>query len=804
MRKKPFVQLLALALLFVAIFPAGGATVSADEPLNVFVLPIQGQTEVSIENVQTKYPDVAWSTLDRLYIPAGKYRYITIRNLPQRSASDPLVITNYGGQVLINEQERPMNQRHGYSLWLSGGSNWVLTGEYDPVQQTGHPSYVGHKNGGYGDSEGRYGIEVTHTRDSALKVDSATGFELSYVEVGHAGFAGLLIKSDNQPLANMDDVKIHDLYIHDNESEGAYIGNTSKDSNAQHKFTNLQFYNNRIVRSGTEGLQLSHLGDGAEIHHNVILFSALDWKDPFQIWQDGAFQLTARDGDIDIHHNIVIGSGGDLFNVHFLARTASPGSEIPAQGEVYVHDNYFSHSRSFFSYLNNPTPQQNTTSGLRLENNFISGIQFQANEVKLTETDTNKLINALAPSNPISINDNVYEGTRTFIGPLNAANGDLNNYHASGNANADVTDVEFRDPTFSSDFDYSLLERWTYKSTAYNALYNLTPPNEIAITYNAGDYVVHEGKMYQSIQTHVATEANAPGNASYWTAVPWMTDDLRLASSSPHQGLGLLPDGGASGDVIPPSAISDLAVASIQSTSLRLSWTVPGDDGNTGDAKYYDIRYSESPITGEGDWAAATRLGSEPIPTAAGTTQTMLVKQLSQTTTYYFAMKAADESENKSSLSNAVSATTKSPSSWLDLTSSTVTNESGYGNANLLADEQSLVGDPRGGTGGAPVTYWDPGYQAGRTPAFAYIDLGQVYDIDRIYLRDYQNQGNFTVYAGSPGGTWTPLFTDPCATYQTWNEHIVENVQTRYLRFQKTTNSANVSEIAVYTFGPVK
>ncbi len=110
-------------------------------------------------------------------------------------------------------------------------------------------------------------------------------------------------------------------------------------------------------------------------------------------------------------------------------------------------------------------------------------------------------------------------------------------------------------------------------------------------------------------------------------------------------------------DTTPPAAITTLAASSPTDTTVTLTWTAPGDDGNTGTATTYDIRYSTSTIN-DGNWASATQVNNEVVPAAAGTIQSMVITGLSPTTTYYFAMKTGDEVPNWSGLSNVVSATT--------------------------------------------------------------------------------------------------------------------------------------------------
>ena len=108
------------------------------------------------------------------------------------------------------------------------------------------------------------------------------------------------------------------------------------------------------------------------------------------------------------------------------------------------------------------------------------------------------------------------------------------------------------------------------------------------------------------------------------------------------------------GDTTAPAAVTNLATANPTASSVRLTWTAPGDDGSTGTATSYDIRYSTSTIN-DGNWASATQVSGEPTPATAGTAQNMTVSGLSADTTYYFAIKTADEVPNWSGLSNVPS-----------------------------------------------------------------------------------------------------------------------------------------------------
>ncbi len=110
-------------------------------------------------------------------------------------------------------------------------------------------------------------------------------------------------------------------------------------------------------------------------------------------------------------------------------------------------------------------------------------------------------------------------------------------------------------------------------------------------------------------------------------------------------------------DSTAPAAVANLAVSAKTYNSATLGWTAPGDNGTSGTAASYDVRYAVTAIT-EANWASAAQATGEPAPAVAGTAQTMTISGLSAQTTYYFAVKATDESANVSGLSNVASDTT--------------------------------------------------------------------------------------------------------------------------------------------------
>jgi hypothetical protein len=103
--------------------------------------------------------------------------------------------------------------------------------------------------------------------------------------------------------------------------------------------------------------------------------------------------------------------------------------------------------------------------------------------------------------------------------------------------------------------------------------------------------------------------------------------------------------------------VTDLTAGSPTENSITLSWTSPGDDGSTGTASQYDIRYATSLID-EGNWDSATQASDEPAPLVAGSAQSFTVTDLSPNITYYFAIKTTDEVPNWSAVSNSPGGTT--------------------------------------------------------------------------------------------------------------------------------------------------
>jgi len=138
-----------------------------------------------------------------------------------------------------------------------------------------------------------------------------------------------------------------------------------------------------------------------------------------------------------------------------------------------------------------------------------------------------------------------------------------------------------------------------------------------------------------------------------------LTDDGLILVTDEDDGLLILQGPGAFEDARAPASVRSLVADPLSFNIIELSWHATGDDYLEGIAQSYDIRWSGDPIEDESDWAAATPLAvSPPQPGEPCLPQTLQVTGLDPETTYYFAMKVADDAGRVSLLSNDASATT--------------------------------------------------------------------------------------------------------------------------------------------------
>ncbi len=172
--------------------------------------------------------------------------------------------------------------------------------------------------------------------------------------------------------------------------------------------------------------------------------------------------------------------------------------------------------------------------------------------------------------------------------------------------------------------------------------------------------------------------AGAPGN---WETTPIVDDNLqaylswtehetpvatrylKVVMDDPSSKVSELAIYGYCGDEpisdkIAPARVINLSTSNVTSQSIQLNWKASGDDGNSGTASTYDLRYSTSPIYGS-NFSSATPIATN-APQSPGINETLTVSELVCGTVYYFGLQVIDEAGNVSPPSNFVSKTTES------------------------------------------------------------------------------------------------------------------------------------------------
>jgi hypothetical protein len=497
-------------------------------PALTFTLPASLPGKITsdsiyLADIQATFPEVDWARLDRLYLRPGHYRHIFIGNLPQRSADRRLVITNQGGQVRVG------GLGHYYLLKLAGGANWVLSGRYDPVSLTGDPAFPGHRGGAFANSQGRYGIVV----DDEFAVDGNSGvaiggrasaFELEYLEIARVGFAGVLAKTDNDGTATMAGVSLHDLYIHDTGSEGLYIG--SRSAQPQHAVRDWKIFNNRVLRTGTEAIQISQLQGRNEVRHNVFGPAAIDWRAAFQPYQDHNLQIGFRAGELHVHDNLFIGAGGNMISM-FMEPVA--GDPVEGNRGVRIENNYFSDMRNLGLYLNHaPIP------GTRFDfvGNTWRAWRFERDQVYTDAVPYDHLLRTTDTTTPTRFIGSGWAGPPHFSNLLPTGDGSNGNVSGKRNQRAQAQAVRFVDAGLPAGFDYLRLEMWTDVATR-----GTNQP----VTYGLGFVVTHLGLPYRCKLDPCPAGAVPPQRPDAWLPLAPFADDVRVLPGSRYEALGLQP-----------------------------------------------------------------------------------------------------------------------------------------------------------------------------------------------------------------------------------------------------------------------
>ena len=250
---------------------------------------------------------------DTLFFESGIRRLIIIRNV-NGSPNLPIVMTNVEGLVTIDTD-------HHFGVSVQNCKHIKITGTGDP--------------------QIKYGFNIERvTNGCGVGIGYlSSDFEIDHLSIKNCKSAGIYAKTD--PDCTFKSVRdsfvqkntiIHDNYIENVGVEGMYIGSSKypgqtiecngKDTLLMpHVLEGVKIFNNAIVSSGWDGIQISSATKDCQIYNNTILYDSQE--------EQGA-QMSG----------ILIGGGttGQCFN-NFIANGKGNGIEIHGIGGIHVFNN---------------------------------------------------------------------------------------------------------------------------------------------------------------------------------------------------------------------------------------------------------------------------------------------------------------------------------------------------------------------------------------------------------------------------------------------------------------------------------
>jgi hypothetical protein len=333
---------------------------------------------------------------ETICLTAGVYFQIKFTKI-SGEPGNPVIIKNCGGVAQIGDD---INFGRWYATDIVGCKYMRYTG-------TGDPSI-------------KYGIKLGRSGDSALKIGGAsTNIEIDHLEIANANFAGILAKTDYRgspppDASEMNNLNIHDNYVHDTRGEGMYIGETrSPGENMRH----LEIWNNVITRTGLDLIQVANAIEDIQVHHNVFYAAGLRNV----LYQNKGFQI--GDNSVGRYYNnfiigspsnsmIVLGSGDIEITNNYLSGAGDPAFFIDNRqftilgAPIDIHNNYIMEVKEgfpFFNVYNEINPINLTGNKLEGDNRVITYNSGAGSNV--TVSDTVRVTNERVQFNDVANDD---------------------------------------------------------------------------------------------------------------------------------------------------------------------------------------------------------------------------------------------------------------------------------------------------------------------------------------------------------------------------------------------------------------
>lgn len=243
--------------------------------------------------------------------------------------NNPIVFINEGGQVIINTN--------------SWGALTFEDCKFIKVSGTGDPNV-------------HYGFKLTGGTSCLTFSEYSSDCEAEYIEMEGvpSTFFGIYAKKDFSgdpptPYPVFNNLSIHDTYIHD-LAEGMYIGETLSPGM---EFRHLRVYNNMVVNTLRESVQIANSVEDIEIYNNLFLNAGLE-------------NLPVQNNGLQIGTNTI----AKVYN-NIIINSPSFGVIVLGNGDIELKNNFIQNNKGVFIDDRFETLPY---SGIQLESNFFDQI----------------------------------------------------------------------------------------------------------------------------------------------------------------------------------------------------------------------------------------------------------------------------------------------------------------------------------------------------------------------------------------------------------------------------------------------
>jgi len=254
---------------------------------------------------------------DVICVNAGSVQTIQFSNI-RGVAGNPVIIKNCGGQVQIGGS----NAQNGFLFFSS---------KYVHLTGTGAAGV-------------QYGFKIPATAAGSQGIaysGLSSDVEIDHMEIGNTGYSAMMIKTDpspncadqsaTRPNFSLNNVSIHDNYIHHTGGEGIYLGDsfymgTTVFCGATqycHEVRGVRIYNNKFESTGRESIQVGAGVSDIQIYNNSIY----NYGTKNNAEQNGGVQLG-------------LGTTAKFYN-NLIKNGTGPALAIQGIGNEYIYNNVF-------------------------------------------------------------------------------------------------------------------------------------------------------------------------------------------------------------------------------------------------------------------------------------------------------------------------------------------------------------------------------------------------------------------------------------------------------------------------------